>query len=101
MTSLPILPLNEDHPARQQFCHAELPIPDFYMSDYSLLGLMVDDYERTLKLLNDKHLPLKWTTSGVEFPFRHSGQLQDLVLFLQSKGINCGLSDVAEQIYQG
>ena len=76
-------------------------MPDFYMSDFSLLGLMVDDYERTLQLLNDKSLPLKWTTAGVEYPFRHSDQLHDLVLFLQSRGISCGISDVAEQIYQG
>ena len=76
-------------------------MPDFYMSDFSLLGLMVDDYERTLQLLNDKSLPLKRTSAGVEVPFKHSGQLQDLVVFLQSRGINCGISDIADQIYQG
>ena len=101
MTSFPILPQNENHPARQQYCRSGVTMPDFYISDFSLLGLMVDDYERTLQLLNDKHLPLKWTTAGVEYPFKHPGQLQDLVLFLQSRGINCGISDVADQIYQG
>ena len=76
-------------------------MPDFYMSDFSLLGLMVDDYERTLQLLNDMSLPLKRTSAGVEVPFKHSEKLQDLVVFLQSRGINCGISDVADQIYQG
>jgi hypothetical protein len=76
-------------------------MPDFYMSDFSLLGLVVDDYERTLQLFNDKSLPLKWTHSGAAYPFNHSEQLQDLVRFLRSSGIDCDLSDIAEQIYQG
>ena len=101
MTSLPILPSNEKHSARKQFCRTELPVPAFYMSDFSVLGLLVDDYERTLDLINDKQLPLKRTTAGVEYPFDHPDQLQDLVSFLQSQGIECGISDVAEQIYQG
>ena len=76
-------------------------MPDFYMDDFSLLGLMVDDYDRTLKLIRKKSLPLKKTTAGIEFPFKRSEQLQTLVWFLQSSGINCGISDVADQIYQG
>ena len=101
MTSLPILPQNENHPARRQYCLSGVTMPDFYMSDFSLLGLMVDDYERTLQLLNDKSQPLKWSSAGVEYPFKNSEQLQDLVVFLQSRGINCGISDIADQIYQG
>ena len=101
MSSLPILPHNENHPARRQYCLSGVSMPDFYMSDFSLLGLLVDDYERTLQLLKDKSLPLKWTSAGVEYPFKHSEQLQDLVVFLQSRGINCGIPDVADQIYQG
>ena len=76
-------------------------MPEFYMADFSLLGLMVDDYERALQLLKDKSLPLKLTSAGVEYPFKNSAQLHDLVLFLQSRGVNCGVSDVADQIYQG
>lgn len=76
-------------------------MPDFYMADFSLLGLMVDDYDRTLSLIRTRSLPLKKTSAGVEFPFKHSDQLQTLVCFLQSSGINCGISDIADQIYQG
>lgn len=96
-----ILPRNEDHPARRRYCRFNMPMPDFYMADFSLLGLMVDDYERTLQLFNDKRLPLKWTDAGAAYPFNHSDQLRDLVQMLRSSGIDCGLSDIADQIYQG
>jgi hypothetical protein len=71
------------------------------MSDFSLLGLLVDDYEHTLQLLNDKRLPLKWTDTGAAYSFNQSDQLRDLVQMLRSSGIDCDLSDIAEQIYQG
>ena len=85
MASLPILPTDRHHPARRQYCRAEIDMPDFYMADFSLMGLMVDDYERALQLLNDKNQPLKLTNAGVEYPFKHSAQLHDLVLFLAGR----------------
>jgi hypothetical protein len=71
------------------------------MSDFSLLGLVVDDYERVLMLLRDRSVPLKKTDAGVAYPLQHSSQVRELVSFLRSNGIDCGLSDIAEQIYQG
>lgn len=62
------------------------------MSGFSLLGLVVDDRERALQLLNDTNLPLKWATAGVGYPFKNRCQIHDLVLFLQFRGVNWGIT---------
>ena len=101
MTPLPILPKSEKHPARQEYCCSGIALPEFYMSDFTLLGLLVDDYERTLQLFSDSSLPLQWTKAGAAYSFKDTHQLQDLVSFLRSRGIRCDLADIADQIYQG
>lgn len=71
------------------------------MADFSLLGLIVDDYDRTLHLLAEQNLPFSETAAGMEYDYDDSGELRNLVMLLQAGGVNCVISDVAEQIYQG
>ena len=101
MTALPILPRSEKHLARQQYCCSGVALPDFYMSDFTVLGLIVDDYERTLQVFSDSRLPLQWSKAGAAYSFKDADQLQDLVSFLRSRGIRCDLANIADQIYQG
>ena len=82
-------------------CMSNDALPVFYMSDYSVLGLLVDDLDKAHQVLED----LKWKVTDksdhLEVGIDAAGQIHEIASLLNQKGIDCGVSDIIDQVYQG
>jgi hypothetical protein len=77
------------------------PLPIFYMSDYSVLGLVVDKLEEAVRVLGENGFLVLDETGDLEVSINHPGQLRDIVRLFKEHGIGCEVRDVVNGIYQG
>jgi hypothetical protein len=90
---------NQAKPGRfQGLCR---PLPTFYMSDYSVLGLLVDRPEEAVRVLGEHKFPLTETDCGAELAIDRPGGLQEMVHLLSAQGLRCEIADVVTEVYQG
>jgi hypothetical protein len=75
-------------------------LPVFYMNDYSRMGLWVSDCAAAIALLQDG-FTLAAGPGTPEIVVDDSAAVSALVGNLRAAGIECGLSDVVDQLYQG
>lgn len=106
MPRIPIIPRNLDESGKDlgqcRGIHAlSRPLPVFYMSDYSVLGLLVDKYEETLRVLGEARFSVIDEAGDLEVAIDHSGHLEQIVQVLRRNDIQCEFADVVSGIYQG
>lgn len=106
MPRIPIIPRNLDGSGQDlgqcRGSHAlARPLPAFYMSDYSVLGLLVDRYEETLKVLAEAKFSIVEQAGDREVAIDHAGDLQQVLGVLRKNSIACEFADVVSGIYQG
>jgi hypothetical protein len=77
------------------------PLPIFYMSDYSVLGLWVDQLEEAVRVLQANHFAVLDRAGDLEVAMKHPGQLHEIVRLLEEHGIGSELADIVSGIYQG
>jgi len=77
------------------------PLPIFYMSDYSVLGLLVDQLEEAVRVLGENQFSVLDEDGDLEVAMNHPGQLPEIVRLLGGKGISSEIADVVSGIYQG
>jgi hypothetical protein len=76
-------------------------LPTCYMSDYSVLALLVDKFKETVRLLEDHHYFLSKSSPAVAVFIENAEHMRKLFRLLKTGGIDFTLSDIADQIYQG
>ena len=101
MPIIPIVPkkTNNGSPAQAPAGCASLPLD--YMSDYSIMGLGVDDYDKTIRTLKNEGYQLNIEESGIKLVVDNCARIHEAVLHLRAHRIQCDLSDIATDIYQG
>lgn len=77
------------------------PLPVFYMSDYSVLGLRVDPLEAALQALGEAGFSVVNEAGDLELVLDHAGYLEGIVQRLREKGVECEIGDVVGCVYQG
>ena len=77
------------------------PLPDFYMSDYSVLGLRVDELDEAVRVLEKAGFSVINEVGDLEVVIDQAGQLEGIVHLLKKNGIECELADVVSCVYQG
>jgi len=77
------------------------PLPASYMSEYSVIGLTVDDLAKTLNIVRGNGIPVTEETFGAEITIPDRNRLPELVRQLLSSGVYCTLGDIIDSIYQG
>ena len=97
MGILPVLQQGKDTPV----CLATVNLPDFYMSDYSVLGLEVVNLDRTYRVLADKDFAVDRKSEHLEVSIDNAAQMSKLVNLLNQSGIDCSITDIIDQVYQG
>ena len=97
MGILPVLQQGKETPV----CLATGDLPVFYMSDYSVLGLEVINLERTYRVLTDKNFAVARKSEHMEVSINNAAQMSKLVNLLHQNGIDCSITDIIDQIYQG
>ena len=91
---------DSDAPARQRCQRAE-NLPLNYMADYSVLGLRVSRLSTAVDLLKSHGYTLIDTGGGTDVVIDRFGGLAQILHLLRQHRIDTGLSDIADQLYQG
>ena len=97
MGTLPVLQQGRSVPV----CFSNDNLPDFYMADYSVLGLLVASLDRAHQALADKDFAVQKNPDYLEVEIDGAGQLSEIVNLMSQNGIDCGIADIVDQIYQG
>ena len=101
MGKLPILPKDVDLVA-VDFAHLSgACLPICYMSDYSVLALLVDKFQETVRLLEEHRYFLSESSPAVEVVIENAEHMRKMCRLLKTGGIDITLTDIADQIYQG
>jgi hypothetical protein len=97
MGTFPVLQKGHDHQPR-------LPnhsLPTFYMSDYSRLGFRVGRLQDALEVVEEKNLVVIKEADSFKITIDDVGQLHEILKLFKQKGIDCEITDLVDQIYQG
>jgi hypothetical protein len=97
MGILPVLQQGKD----SAVCLTNDDLPEFYMSDYSVLGLKVVNLDRTYRVLTDKDFAVNKKSEHLEVNIDNAAQVAEIVGLLSQSGIDCGITDIVDQLYQG
>lgn len=97
MIVLPVLQQGRDMPV----CLSNEDLPDFYMEDYSVLGLLVANLDRAHQVLADKNYAIHKKQDHLKVQFDGVDQLSEVVNLFSQNGIDCGIADIIDQVYQG
>jgi hypothetical protein len=76
-------------------------LPDFYMNDFTRLGLRVDPCDTAVRVLEANRYGLLRNRDGLHLTLEGADQMRTVVALLQGSGVSCEILDVAEAIYQG
>ena len=97
MGVLPILQKN----CNQRACLGNNNLPANYMSDYSVMGLVVDRIDAALGILKEKKFQVRQSGDGFEITIDGAGRMSEITGLLQQNSIDYALADIADQVYQG
>ena len=97
MGALPVLQHGRDVPV----CLAHNHLPDFYMADYSVLGLWVTDLDSAYQIFKDKGFSVHRKSDHLELKIQGAWQISEIVNLLAEDGTECGIADIIDQVYQG
>lgn len=78
--------------------HRELP--DNYMGDYTVMGLVVDCYDKAVALLKSSGYQLEQVDGCNELVIDSPNQLPIIQNILAAEEIYCEYSDIADTLYQ-
>jgi len=76
-------------------------LPTFYMEDFSVLGLRVNDSAHAVRVLDRHSYMVRHESGTTEVNLDTAAQIQAVVRLLEDNGLKCEISDLAESIYQG
>lgn len=76
------------------------PLPPFYMEDFSILGITVEDYSVADSFLRQAGYKIATCSGGGDITLHHISHLPRILEELNANGIDALFSDVADTIYQ-
>ena len=77
-----------------------LGIPDKYMEDYSVLGIIVDRYQESLALLRDSGFAIEKHAAVTLIDLENRSSLSNILGLLNENMIRCDYKDIADTFYQ-
>lgn len=101
MGTFPILPKRA---GSDKWCNTLLSnqhLPDFYMNDFSVLGIIVDNVRDAIQVLHSGGVQIRQESDFALAHLHNSAHMKNLVAILEKHGIDFEISDIADQIYQG
>jgi hypothetical protein len=97
MTRLPLLPQARQY--RERYLES-LELPDKYMEDFSLMGLLVNDFTGAADILKNSGFTLNEGAGCVIIIISSPGHLEQAIDLLMTHAIDCTLADIADSLYQ-
>ena len=99
MAMVPLVAKEDSRRAGQHTRRDQLP--DFYMNDFSRLGLRVGPCDTAVNVLETNRYGLFRNRDGYHLTLEGADQMRTVVALLEANGVSCEILDVAEAIYQG
>lgn len=100
MGLLPIVPKESDTTSRRCYLKSE-HLPAFYMEDFSVIGLTVEDMEKTVVALQRNGIAIENKDALAMAHIDGLNGMKAVLGLLEANGIAFELTDIADQIYQG
>ena len=97
MVVLPILQKN----SKQRSCLGNKNLPAHYMSDYSVMALVVGRLDAAFRVLKEKKFEIQKNADGFEITIDGAGRMSEIADLLHQSGIDYTLADIVDQVYQG
>jgi len=97
MGSLPILEKSQ----KRRACLENHNLPANYMSDHTVLGLVVDRLEAALQILKASKFEVLQNPLGFEIISDGAVRMAQMIDLLHQNGIDSTLADIVDQVYQG
>ena len=97
MPRIPIVS-NESNTA---ICLPDSLLPTFYMGDYTVLGLRVQNLGAASQLLEKNGIALLSKQGYIELSVENTDQIPQIVQMLNTHHIPCEIADIVEHVYQG
>jgi len=97
MTKIAILPI--DSVCRAEYINNQ-QLPFNYMSDFSLMGFVVDRYNDALALLTSSGYSLERLKFGAEIFIQTPRNLPEIRNLLIKNSIQCEFTDIVDSLYQ-
>lgn len=76
------------------------PLPDNYMADYTITGLLVSHYQKSVEILEAEGFILNHQAFATEVAINSPGEVQAIRSRLAKDAITSEFSDIADSIYQ-
>lgn len=77
------------------------PLPAFYMNDFSVMGLRVDDLDRAVAALERGAFEVIREGLMPELALDEASDVPEVLRFLSENGVRADMADVAGSLYQG
>jgi hypothetical protein len=77
-----------------------LGVPDKYMEDYSVLGIIVDRYQESLVVLRNSGFAIEKGAAGTLINLEDRSSLAKILGLLNENQIRCDYKDIADTFYQ-
>lgn len=97
MTRLPLLPQARHY--RERYLDSQA-LPDNYMGDFSLMGLLVNDLTSAAETLKNAGFTLNLGSGSAEVTIDSLDHLKKALELLDAHAIGCTLTDIADSLYQ-
>lgn len=78
-----------------------LPLPEKYMEDYSVMGLVVGNMDKSIHVLRKGGTTIRRDRGYAVADIRDSAHMRRIFAILDSHRVSFEFSDIANQIYQG
>ena len=101
MGKIAVLPKGDKCLEANQAYLSDKPMPDFYMGDYSILGLLVEKFEDAVRLLRENGYAIERKKSGVEVGIANPVHIKNIFQIFHENRLRFEMEDIVAQVYQG
>ncbi len=98
MGTIHIIP--KDAEGRQP-CLPNAALPLYYMSDHSVTGILVREFDEATLILERQRWPLAKIDAGIEVFVENAAQMKEIFQTFKKLGLDFEIADILGQVYQG
>lgn len=98
MGTIHIIP--KDAEGRQP-CLPNEALPLYYMSDHSVMGILVREFDEATLILERQRWPLAKIDAGIEVFVENAAQMEEIFRGFKKFGLDFEIADILYQVYQG
>ncbi|MGD9031751.1 MAG: hypothetical protein PVJ69_00905 [Desulfobacteraceae bacterium] len=76
-------------------------LPLYYMSDHSVMGILVREFKEATLILEKQKWPLTKTAASIEVFFDNAAHMEEIFRVFEKFGLDFEIADILDQVYQG